>query len=426
MTFSRERLTARHPLAVGPIRLGSSRLLDNAERLERVGNWQLAAETYSRLESAIGEAIPEETRAKILVRSATCFEISAQARPAARAYSDAARLLSSINFRPQTVGELFNRAAHQHSIAEEFFTAGSAWRAAATEFSKLGTRTVTPDDPILPVPVNAAGLTIAGMCFEAAGDSFLAARGNEVWACGAYWEAGNAYAKTFPSPNIQAFNAYRRALNATIQFYGTLAVEKLRLSLPLSESERASKLDPLKVLEDASFKCDYHHQPPMAEAERSTIARLATDRRLAAAYHEFSVLSSNIANAREAGQFRAVEKERIRRAYFAEREYGKWLLYSLWKLTSGYGESLLRWFTASIIVLSIFSALYSYFDAISPQPSNWFDYIYFSVVTFSSLGYGDFHPDRTIGKILACTEIALGLIMFGVLLSFLGNRFRQT
>jgi hypothetical protein len=387
MVFSREYLTARHAFAMEQIALPSPYSLEEALSLERIGNWQLAGETYSKLDEVLGTSLPLETRAKILARSGTCFEIASQPRPAARAYSDAARLLSSGNSRPQTAGELYNRAAHQHFAAHEYFVAGSSWRAAAAEFKKLGKSVITSHDSILPVPVSAAGLTISGNCLEAAGDAFLRTSGQEVWACGSYWEAGNAYATTFPSPNIQSFNAYRKALNATITWYRTLELDRLRLTLPLSEEERAAKLNPLKVLEGASFRCDHHHQPPTPEPKRSAIAQLQTDRRLAQVFREFSFLFSDIANLREAALFRVAEKDRISRIYFAERQYAKWVLYSFWNLTSGYGESLVR---------------------------------------FTSLGYGDFHPSSTLGKILASAEIVLGLIMFGVLLSFLGNRFRQT
>jgi hypothetical protein len=155
------------------------------------------------------------------------------------------------------------------------------------------------------------------------------------------------------------------------------------------------------------------------------VAQLETDRRLAAVFRDFSILFSSIANTQEAGLFRANEKERLRRVFFVEHQYNRWLLYSFWKMTSGYGESLARWAAACGSTLVAFAFLYFSFDAIAPAGSNWFDYLYFSIVTFTSLGYGDFHPEGIVGKALACSEISLGLIMFGVLLSFLGNRFRQ-
>ena len=42
--------------------------------------------------------------------------------------------------------------------------------------------------------------------------------------------------------------------------------------------------------------------------------------------------------------------------------------------------------------------------------------IYFSIVTISSLGYGDMHP-MGISKILACIEVLFGLVMIGIMIA---------
>jgi len=60
------------------------------------------------------------------------------------------------------------------------------------------------------------------------------------------------------------------------------------------------------------------------------------------------------------------------------------------------------------------------------QFSHWFDYVYFSIVTFTGLGYGDIHPDGVAGKMAASAEILAGLVMFGLLLTFISNRFERT
>lgn len=46
--------------------------------------------------------------------------------------------------------------------------------------------------------------------------------------------------------------------------------------------------------------------------------------------------------------------------------------------------------------------------------------IYFSVVTFTSLGYGDIVP-RGVSKILACSEVGLGLAFFGIFIARLSS-----
>jgi hypothetical protein len=81
-----------------------------------------------------------------------------------------------------------------------------------------------------------------------------------------------------------------------------------------------------------------------------------------------------------------------------------------------------------VAVTLAFLASYYLFDALSfagGYKANWFDYIYYSLVTFTSLGAGDVSPSGVIGKALICAEIIFGLMMFGMLLSFVGNRVQR-
>jgi hypothetical protein len=424
MSFGRDNLASRHPIALEAMNLPPQYSLSEPIEFEQKGNWFLAAEAYHRLEQMSAASIEVENRARLLSRMATCLEIASVPHSSARAYNDAGRLLSQHGIRSQDAAELFNRAALQFREAKQFFFAGSAWRSAAGEFQKLGNVVIHSSDNVGPMPMSAAGLTCAGICSSSAGAIFESADDNQMWSCMAYWEAGRHYSISYPNPNIQAFNSYLNALVACVRYYGSLDLEVLRRSLPLTEQERSQKLNPLLVLEEAAFRCCYYHQPSMTDRKRNRTARLDTDRYLAGAFHKFSTELVAIGNGREAAIFRAMEKERWRRIYLGEQRFAKAALYSLWNLTSGYGENLLRWVATCAVVLISFSFLYFYFDAISPVLGK-FDYIYFSVITFTSLGYGDIHPEGLVGKVLASTEIMFGLIMFGVLLSFLGNRLQR-
>ena len=425
MEFGRDHLVSRHRIALETVTLPPQYSLADTLEYEQSGNWFLAGESYSNLEQVCAEHVDVESRARLLARAASCLEIASVPHSSARAYNDAGRLLSQHQIRSQDAAELFNRAALQFRKAEQFFSAGSAWRSAAGEFAKLGNLLVNSRDNIGPMPMSAAGLTCAGICFNSAGTTFELAVGNQMWSCMAYWEAAKSYSGAFPNPNIQTFNAYVDALTACIRYYESLELEVLRKSLPLSAEERAQKLNPLLVLEESAFRSSYHHQLPLPDRKRNAAAKLQTNRYLAGAFHKFSTELLEIGNGREAAIFRAKEKDRWRRVFFGEGRFGKAVLYSLWNLTSGYGENLFRWGASCGTALAAFSFLYFYFEAISPVSSK-IDYVYFSVITFTSLGYGDIHPEGTVGKILASTEITLGLIMFGVLLSFLGNRFQRS
>ncbi len=54
--------------------------------------------------------------------------------------------------------------------------------------------------------------------------------------------------------------------------------------------------------------------------------------------------------------------------------------------------------------------------------SNWLTPIYFSVVTFTTLGYGDVTPLRTLGEVLVIIEVILGYTTLGLVLSILANK----
>ncbi len=412
---------SRHVFACEPIQLSAlTARLAAALRLEQMGNWYLAGEAYHSIYSGLSYDVDVHARAKLLARKGTCFEICGQAHPAARAYEEAARLLACNGLRPNIAGELFNRAAMQFRKANELFFAGLSWRAAAEQFFKISTGIVTCSENYGPLPISALKSHLCGKCYEAAAAMFMEVPGEEMWAVVMYWEAGRVYATGIP--NVQAFAAYRNALKAGIRYYGTLEIEKIRSYLPLTENERVAKLNPLYVMEQALIRCNEHHQH---DPGCTTESQLATDRQMAATLHDFSVILLGVGNPREAGDFRSSEKDRLRRIYQREGRYREAVFYWSWKITSDYGESLTRWALTCAIVLIAFAALYRIFGLIAPV-SGRFDYFYFSVVTFTTLGYGDIHPVGLVGKLFASLEVALGFTMFGLLLSFLSNRFYRS
>ena len=198
--------------------------------------------------------------------------------------------------------------------------------------------------------------------------------------------------------------------------------------MPLSEEERACKVNPIEIMEAALVRCNNHHQ---AEPGETPASRLQTNRQMAAAFHEFTLAFQAVGNTKEAGQFRAKQNERQRQILLLEHNYSTATLYRLWQVTSNYGESLGRWAVMCLLVILAFAIAYDAFEVVgstgnlSDKALHMFDYIYFSVITFTTLGYGDLHPVGILGQALACLEVFAGFIMFGVLLSFVGTRFQR-
>jgi len=53
--------------------------------------------------------------------------------------------------------------------------------------------------------------------------------------------------------------------------------------------------------------------------------------------------------------------------------------------------------------------------------NNWYTPFYFSVVTFTTLGFGDVKPSDWIGQLLITIEVISGYVMLGGLISIFAN-----
>jgi tetratricopeptide (TPR) repeat protein len=244
MNSTRHRLSTEPVVVPAPFNLE----MDSAELLERGGNWFAAGEKYlevaERMLSGVG--IEPLNRTKLFIRAATCFDIAGQARAAAQAYSSAAAELEIAGSEFRSAGELLNRAGLLFVSVGEYFCAGNCWRRAALAFASTSEALLSGLDSIFPVPSSAGKFTVAANCYTSAGDAFLLANDNEMWSCGAYWEAGRAH--SMQGHGYHAFVAYRKALTSVARLYGTHNREELRRILPLTEEERESKLDPLMLM----------------------------------------------------------------------------------------------------------------------------------------------------------------------------------
>jgi len=105
----------------------------------------------------------------------------------------------------------------------------------------------------------------------------------------------------------------------------------------------------------------------------------------------------------------------------------------LWKCTSDYGRSFFRWGITSFILVLIFALIYlTYFNSpthmhMLPElnRTNFITYLYFSFVTFATLGYGDISAVSWQAQLVAILEVVLGYIMLGGLVSILANKLSR-
>ena len=91
----------------------------------------------------------------------------------------------------------------------------------------------------------------------------------------------------------------------------------------------------------------------------------------------------------------------------------------------GYGERPLRMFWWIVGAIFFFACFYFFFDIIqSNGVSTQFSLnsLYFSAVTFATLGYGDFAPVTTCGKILATSQAIIGVIFIALFVVSLARK----
>ena len=106
----------------------------------------------------------------------------------------------------------------------------------------------------------------------------------------------------------------------------------------------------------------------------------------------------------------------------------KRLLFEGWRRID-YGRSLTKPFLYAIILASLFGVLYA-FDMFlewglmdySGSAQSWITPFYYSIVTYTTLGFGDITPQHWLGEIIVVAEVVLGYTTLGLLLSILANR----
>ncbi len=101
------------------------------------------------------------------------------------------------------------------------------------------------------------------------------------------------------------------------------------------------------------------------------------------------------------------------------------VLYRLWWLTSDCGRSLKRWALATALITAAFGAAYSHVALdLGDHPTSLSPF-YFSVVTLTTLGYGDVTPMSVPAQLVAMLEVVVGYVMLGGLISILSAKMAR-
>ncbi len=90
-----------------------------------------------------------------------------------------------------------------------------------------------------------------------------------------------------------------------------------------------------------------------------------------------------------------------------------------------YKRSMLMLFFNYLEIVFSFGVLYSCGDNMNKPFANWFDPIYFSMVTSSSIGFGDFVPVTTYAKVLVSIQALFFLSFVVLFLNFFSNKVKN-
>lgn len=137
------------------------------------------------------------------------------------------------------------------------------------------------------------------------------------------------------------------------------------------------------------------------------------------------------------------EKHARRKRALAERDYWTWLKLAFYRWPLGYGERVRNVLATSAVTIVGFALAYPFvggmeastgettpyaFGNVTPAVAvpEWVEILganlYFSAVTFSTLGYGDIQPASPAAQALASIESLLGALLMAFLVFVLGRR----
>ena len=94
----------------------------------------------------------------------------------------------------------------------------------------------------------------------------------------------------------------------------------------------------------------------------------------------------------------------------------------MWWVTSDCGRSVVRWSLWILLLIFLFALIYTYVAIDYGEHRTWFSGIYYSVVTITTLGYGDVLPASFVGQVVAIAEVISGYVMLGGLISIFSNK----
>lgn len=110
---------------------------------------------------------------------------------------------------------------------------------------------------------------------------------------------------------------------------------------------------------------------------------------------------------------------------FRNRGLGHTIVYWAWWITSDCGRSMLRWGVCTLTVAVMFGLAFLFVDVNFGPNQTVLSPFYFSLVTITTLGYGDVTPRSMGAQTLVMLEVAIGYMMLGGMLSIFSDKMAR-
>lgn len=108
----------------------------------------------------------------------------------------------------------------------------------------------------------------------------------------------------------------------------------------------------------------------------------------------------------------------------------RWPIYAIWLILADCGRSLFLWAAWSVALAIFFASMFfsmgpGAFQIHGNLPHSFDTMLYYSIVTFTTLGFGDITPQTIEASRWVMAEVILGYIMLGGLISIFANKLAR-
>ncbi len=243
---------------------------------------------------------------------------------------------------------------------------------------------------------------------------------------GANLEAANAKQAGFGMAQMQNCSLFRTDLEGATLTQADLTQANLNCANLNKSRLREARLNKTDLSEATMIEADLS----MASVEHANFSNAdlrGARLRMIQGFKSARWIGTDIRDVNFSGAY-LMRREIIDQNFIKEfRSYNRIsaLLYYPWWITCDCGRSMFRWCIWIGIQGLLFAWLYTLVGIDFGENPTAVSPLYFSVVTLTTLGYGDIVPRTMMGQVLVMFEVTLGYMMLGGLLSIFANKLAR-